>query len=66
MSETKAAFAERVIQSLKHIIYCYIEDHDEKFDTKRQQINSTLNCRKNAPGNSPTNVKDCNFLSIFL
>ena len=31
MSETKAAFAERAIQSLKHIIYRYIEDHREKF-----------------------------------
>ena len=27
MSETKAAFAERAIQSLKHIFYRYIEDH---------------------------------------
>ena len=27
MSETKAAFAERAVQSLKHIIYRYIEDH---------------------------------------
>ena len=26
----KAAFAERAIQSLKHIIYRYIEDHVEK------------------------------------
>ena len=31
MSETKAAFAERAIQLLKHIIYRYIEDHGEKF-----------------------------------
>ena len=31
MSETKAAFAERAIQSLKHIIYRYIGDHGEKF-----------------------------------
>ena len=30
MGETKAAFAERAIQSLKHIIYRYI-DHGEKF-----------------------------------
>ena len=27
MSETKAAFAERAIQSLKHIIYRYREEH---------------------------------------
>ena len=30
MSETKAAFAERAIQPLKHIKYGYIEDHAEK------------------------------------
>ena len=30
MSGTKAAFAERSIQSLKHIVYRYIEDHREK------------------------------------
>ena len=47
MSETKAAFAERAIHSLKHIIYRYIEDHGEKFVPKLQQFVSTLNCRKN-------------------
>ena len=26
MSETKPAFAERTIQSLKNIFYCYMED----------------------------------------
>ena len=31
MSETKAAFAERAIQSVKHIVCCYIEDHGESF-----------------------------------
>ena len=36
MSETKAAFAERGIHSLKHIIYRYIEDHVE---------NSITSCR---------------------
>ena len=46
MSETKAAFAERAIQSSKHIIYRYIEDHVEKFVPKLQQFASTLNCHK--------------------
>ena len=45
MSESKAAFAERAIQSLKHIIYRYIEDHFKKFVPKLQQFFSTLNCR---------------------
>ena len=31
MSETKAAFAERAIQPLKHLIYRYIEDQGSKF-----------------------------------
>ena len=44
MSKTKAE--ERAIQSLKHIIHHYIEDHGEKFVPKLQQFVSTLNCRK--------------------
>ena len=34
MSETKVAFAERAVQSLKQIIYRYIEDHGENFCTQ--------------------------------
>ena len=64
MSETKAAFAERAIQSLKHIIHRYIEDHGEKFVPKLQQFVSTLNCRKNrSNGKSPRDVKNSDFLS---
>ena len=47
MSETKTAFAERAIQSLKHIKYRFIKDHGEKFVPKLQQFVSPLNCRKN-------------------
>ena len=47
ISETKAVFAERAIQSLKHIVYRYIEAHGEKFVPKLQQFVSTLSCRKN-------------------
>ena len=43
-SETKAAFAERAIQSVKHIIYRYIEDNAAKFVLKLQQFVSILNC----------------------
>ena len=54
MSELKAAFAERAIQSLEHVRYRYIEDHGEKFVPKLQQFVSTLNCRKNrSNGNLP-------------
>ena len=66
MSETKAAFAERAIQSLEHIIYRYIEDHGEKFVSKLQQFVSTLNCRKNRSiRKSPRDVKNRDFLNQF-
>ena len=67
MSETKAAFAERAIQSLKYIIYRYIEEHGEKFVPKLQQFVSTLNCRKNrSSGKLPRDVKNSDFLSILF
>ena len=63
MSETKAAFAERAIQSLKHIIYRYIEDHDEKFIHKLPQFVSTMICRINRSiEKSPSDVKNTDFL----
>ena len=66
MSETKAAFAERAIQSLKHIIYRYIEDHGEKFIHKLPQLSSTMSWRINRSiGKSPRDVKNTNFLSIL-
>ena len=66
MSETKDAFAERATQSLKHIIYRFIEDHGEKLVPKLQQFVSTLNCRKNRSiGKSPRDVKNSDFLSIL-
>ena len=62
MSETKAALAERAIQSLKYVIYRYIEDHGEKFVPKLQQFVSILNCRKNrSNGKSPRDVKNSDF-----
>ena len=65
MSETKAAFAERAIQLLKHIIYRNIEDHGEKFIYKLPQSLSTMNCRVNRSiGKSARDVKDTDFLSI--
>ena len=46
MSETKAAFAERAIQSLEHIFYRYIEDHGEQFAHKLPQLFSILSALK--------------------
>ena len=66
MSETKAAFAERAIQSLKHIIYRYIENRGEKFINIMPQFVSTMNCRINRSiGKSPRDVKNTDFLLIL-
>ena len=66
MIEIKTAFAERAIQSLKHINYRYIEDHGEKIVHKLQKFVSMLNCRKNRSNEkSPRDVKNSDFLSIL-
>ena len=43
MSETKAAFAERTIRSLKNILYRYMEDFGYKYIHKLPQFITTLN-----------------------
>ena len=45
MSETKAAFAERAVHSLKNILYRYIEDYGYKYIHKLPQYVTTLNTR---------------------
>ena len=66
ISETKAAFAERAVQSLKQILYRYIEDHGEKFIPKLQQFVSTLNCRKSRSSEkSPRDVSISDFFNKF-
>ena len=47
MSETKAAFAERTIRSLKNILYRYMEDNGDKYIHKLTQFVTTLNSRRN-------------------
>ena len=47
MSETKAAFAEGTIRSLKNILYRYIEDYGYKYIHKVSPFVTTLNSRKN-------------------
>ena len=47
MSETKAAFAERTIRSLKIIPFRYMEDNGYKYIHKLAQFVTTLNCRRN-------------------
>ena len=66
MSETKAAFAERTIRSLKNILYRYMEDYGYKYIHKLPQFNTTLNSRRNSSLDMrPKNVKNCHFLSIL-
>ena len=45
MSETKAAFAEPTIRSLKNILYGYMEDYGYKYIHKLPQFITTLNSR---------------------
>ena len=67
MIETKASFAERAIQSVKHIIYPYIEDHGGNNVPKLQQFVPTLNCRKNRSiGKSPRDVKNSDFYQYCI
>ena len=66
MSETKAAFAERTIRSLKNNLYRYREDYGYNYIHKLPQFITTLNSRRNSSIDMrPNTVKNCDFLSIF-
>ena len=66
MSETKAAFAELTIGSLKNILYCYKDDYGYKYVHKLPQFITTLNSRRNsAIGMRPNTVKNCDFMSTL-
>ena len=66
MSETKAAFAERTIRSLKNILYRYMEDNGHKYIHKLTQFVTALNSRRNCLTDLvPKNVKNSDFLSIL-
>ena len=66
MSETKAAFAERTIRSLKNILYRYMEDFGDKYIHKLPQFITTLNSRRNSSVDMrPNTVKNCYFMSIL-
>ena len=65
-SETKAAFAERTIRSLKNILYRYMEDNGYNYIHKLTQFVTTLNSRRNCSIDLiPKNVKNSDFLSIL-
>ena len=66
MSETKAAFAERTIRSLKNILYRCMEDNGYKYIHKLAQFVTTLYSRRNCSIDLiPENVKNSDFLSIL-
>ena len=66
MSETKAAFAERTIRSLKNILYRYMEVFGYKFIHKLPQFITTLNSRRNSSIDMrPNTVKNCDLMSIL-
>ena len=67
VSETKAAFAERTIRSLKNILYRYMANFGYKYIHKLPQLITTLNSRRNSSKHMrPNAVKKCDFMSILL
>ena len=66
MTETKAAFAERTIRSLKNILYRYMEDDRYNYIHRLPQFITTLNSRRSSSIDMrPNTVKNCDFLSFF-
>ena len=66
MSETKAAFAERAIRSLKNVLYPYIEDYGYKYIHKVPQFVATLNTRRyRSIDMKLVNVKNSDFISVL-
>ena len=66
MSETKGAFAERTIRSLKYILYRHMEDYACKYIHKLPQFSTTLNSRRNnSIDMRPNTVKNCDFMSTL-
>ena len=66
MSETKAAFPERTIRSLKKIPYRYMEDFGYKYIHKLPKFSTTFNSGRNSSIDlRPNTVKNCDFLSIL-
>ena len=66
MSETKAAFAERTIWSLKNMVYRYMKEFGYKYIHKLPQFITTLNSRRNNSIDMRSNtVKNCDFMSIL-
>ena len=66
MSETKAAFAERTIRSLKNILYRYMEDYGYKYIHTLPQFFAKMNSRSNVSIDmKPNHVMNSKFMSIL-
>ena len=67
-SETKAAYAERAIRSLKNIIYRYMEEAESsKYVHQLQAFVKTMNTRANrSTGKPPTNFTNIDALPMML
>ena len=66
MSETKAAFAERTIRSLKNILYRYMLDYGYKYIHKLPHFNVTMISGNNRRIDmKPDHVQDSDFMSIL-
>ena len=66
MSETKTAFAERTIRSLKNTLYRYMEDYGYKYFHKFPQFFATMKSRNNRSIDmKPNHVKNSDFMSIL-
>ena len=66
MNERKAAFAERTICSLKHLLHRYMEDYGYKYVLKLPQFFATKNCGNNCSIDmKPKHVKNSDFMPIL-
>ena len=66
MSETKAAFAERTIRSLRNILYRYLEDYGYKYIHKLPQFVATMNSRNiRSIDMKPNRVKVSDYVSTL-
>ena len=66
MSETKAAFAERTIRSLKNFLYRYMEDNGYKYIHKLPQFIAAKNSGNNRSKDmKPNHVHNSDFMSIL-
>ena len=66
-SETKVAFGERAIRTLKNVIYRYLEENDTlSYIKDLQMFADVINSRKNPSiGLAPKDVVNADFLTVM-